>query len=188
MRKLGMELERQINEANEYYREKEIALIYKKPTPVQIVRVNYPKRSRAKIIEAYYKTPSTTDYNGIYQGLYIDFEAKETNSKTSFPLANIQPHQINHLKKVFAHKGIAFIIFKWVYFDKTYVMDLKYILPWYSSGRKSIPYSAFLKDAWQIKTGDSPCLNYLKCVDKIINAQKLDNFFFTNERFEEGDY
>ena len=183
-----MELERQINEANEYYREKEIALIYKKPTPVQIVRVNYPKRSRAKIIEAYYKTPSTTDYNGIYQGLYIDFEAKETNSKTSFPLANIQPHQINHLKKVFAHKGIAFIIFKWVYFDKTYVMDLKYILPWYSSGRKSIPYSAFLKDAWQIKTGDSPCLNYLKCVDKIINAQKLDNFFFTNERFEEGDY
>ena len=65
MRKLGMELEKQINEANEYYRENEIALIYKKPTPVQIVRVNYPKRSRAKIIEAYYKTPSTTDYNGI---------------------------------------------------------------------------------------------------------------------------
>ncbi len=56
MRKLGMELEKEINIANEYYRDNQIALIYKKPTPVQIVRVNYPKRSRAKIVEAYYKT------------------------------------------------------------------------------------------------------------------------------------
>lgn len=64
----GMRLENDINDSNKYYRELDKALIYKKPTPVQVVHVDYPKRQRAKITEAYYKTPSTTDYNGVYRG------------------------------------------------------------------------------------------------------------------------
>ena len=73
------------------------AVIYKKPTPVQIVKVDYPRRESAKIVEAYYKVPSTTDYNGIYRGKYIDFEAKETKAKT-FPFINIR---LNTLKKYY---------------------------------------------------------------------------------------
>ena len=69
----GMRLENDINDSNKYYRELDKALIYKKPTPVQVVHVDYPKRQRAKITEAYYKTPSTTDYNGVYRGKYIVF-------------------------------------------------------------------------------------------------------------------
>ncbi len=96
----GMSLEDDLNKSNEYYLETERALIHKKPIPVQIVRVDYPQRSSAKIVEAYYKTPSTTDYNGIYRGKAIDFEAKETKSKSSFPLKNIHPHQVKHLQRV----------------------------------------------------------------------------------------
>ena len=70
----GMRLENDINDSNKYYRELDKALIYKKPTPIQVVHVDYPKRQRAKITEAYYKTPSTTDYNGVYRGKYIDFK------------------------------------------------------------------------------------------------------------------
>ena len=61
----GMLFENELNLSNEYYRNIGRALIYKKPTPVQIVKVDYPTRSKAKIVEGYYKTPSTTDYNGI---------------------------------------------------------------------------------------------------------------------------
>ena len=64
---LGMDLESVINDSNEFYLANDIAVIHKKPTPVQIVKVDYPMRSKAVITEAYYKIPSTTDYNGIYR-------------------------------------------------------------------------------------------------------------------------
>ena len=40
----GMELEDDINFANKYYLNNKIAVIHKKPIPIQIVEVNYPNR------------------------------------------------------------------------------------------------------------------------------------------------
>src|SRR5690625_4144683 len=85
----GMSLEEDINNTNQYYLDTNTADIHKKPTPIQVVKVHYPKRSAAVITEGYYQQTSTTDYNGLYRERYIDFEAKETKNKTSFPLANI---------------------------------------------------------------------------------------------------
>ena len=60
----GMTLEDDINQTNEYYNLKEIALVYKKPTPIKVVQVEYPKN---RIREAYFNEPSTLDYTGIYR-------------------------------------------------------------------------------------------------------------------------
>ena len=57
----GMNLEDDLNVTNEYYRNNDIAIIYKKPTPITIVKVDYKSRQDAVIKEAYFKTPSTTD-------------------------------------------------------------------------------------------------------------------------------
>ena len=107
----GMGLENILNQTNELYRLQKRAVIHKKPTPIQVVKVNYPARSAAQITEAYFRQASTTDYNGVYKGRYIDFEAKETKNKTSFPLKNIHEHQLEHMKECCEQGGIALVIF-----------------------------------------------------------------------------
>lgn len=164
----GMGLEKDINDSNTFYRETERALIYKKPTPVQVVRVDYPKRSSAKIIEGYYKTPSTTDYNGLYRGKYIDFEAKETKSKISFTFKNIHEHQIKHLKMVKQHGGIAFVIIRFHAYNETYLLDATIITSAYEDqNQKSIRYEKVKETGFLIGEGFSPRLKYLDIVDTL---------------------
>ena len=56
----GMDLEELINETNEYYLEKDKALIFKKPTPIGISEAVYTPRGRI-IKNGYFKSPSTLD-------------------------------------------------------------------------------------------------------------------------------
>lgn len=164
----GMSLEDDLNKSNEYYVETNRALIHKKPIPIQIVKVDYPQRSSAKITEAYYKVPSTTDYNGIYRGRAIDFEAKETKSKTSFPFKNIHPHQIKHLERVLTHGGIGFVIIRFTYYDETYLIDATFLIEQYHhSTRKSIPYETLKEAGSLISQGLTPRLRYLDNVDEL---------------------
>ena len=161
----GMDLEHDINLSNEYYNEKGIALIYKRPTPINIVKVDYTHG--AKITSAYFEEQSTTDYNGIYKGRYVDFEAKSTKSKTSFPLANITQHQIEHLKKVNKQGGIAFFIIQFEKHEKVFLLDSVYVIDFYENGkRKSIPYEDVLKHGIEIKKGYNPRLYYIDAIEQ----------------------
>lgn len=162
----GMSLEEDLNMTNKYYLDKEIAVIYKKPTPITIVNVDYKTRSKAKIVEAYFKLPSTTDYNGVYQGKAIDFEAKETSSKTSFPLSLIHKHQLNHLKAVDKQKAISFVIIRFTYYNETYLIKSKDLFKFIESNtRKSITYLWIKETGIRIPSGVYPPLDYLKTIN-----------------------
>jgi recombination protein U len=172
----GMSLEKVLNETNEYYLANNIAMIHKKPIPIQIVKVDYPNRQGAVIKEAYYKVPSTTDYNGLYNGYHIDFEAKETQNKTSFPLQNIHEHQIKHLVDIDRHGGISFLIIHFKHFDEIYILKAKDLNEFYirsKSGRKSISYKELKKRGYLIKEGYHPRIDYLKIVDLFILSLEI---------------
>lgn len=161
----GMNLENDINITNEYYKNKDIAYIYKKPTPIKLVKVNYQK---GLINEAYFQTPSTTDYNGIYKEKYIDFEAKETNSKTSFSLSNIHTHQIEHLINVKRHGAISFLIVRFNLLDETYFLSSENLENFIKNNkRKSIPLSFFKSYGTIIKIKYCPRIDYLEVVNKL---------------------
>lgn len=164
----GMELEEDINFANKYYLNNDIAVIHKKPIPIQIVEVNYPNRSSAMITKAFYKTPSTTDYNGLWNGKYIDFEAKETNSATSFSLNNIHEHQIEHMQRILNHGGITFIIVRFKKIDKTFILPFKKFIFFYdrakNGGRKSIKLSEFEETAFELSFNYKIRLDYITII------------------------
>ena len=169
----GMNLEDELNQTNEYYRDMDIAYIYKKPTPIKITKVDYPSRDKTIIKEAFFTVPSTTDYNGLYKGYYIDFEAKETQSKTSFALSNIHPHQIKHLENIKRHNGISFLIVRFTTLNLTYLLRTEDFIDYLNNNdRKSIELDYFKEKGYLIKDGYNPRVDYLKIVDQIIGGTK----------------
>ena len=159
----GMDLESLINEACNYYLEHDLAIIYKKPTPIGVVDVDY--KNGAVINKAYFKEPSTLDYNGIYKGEYIEFDAKECQSKTSFPLSNIHLHQIKHIEKIIQHGGIAFLIISMN--NNYYLFKGSDLIDFINSNkRKSIPYSVIEELGVILKVNYNIGLDYLKGIDK----------------------
>ena len=161
----GMILEDLINETNEYYLKKDIALIYKKPTPIGISKVKYEDGKKI-LTKGYFKEKSTLDYNGLYEGLYLDFEAKESLSNTAFPLSNIKTHQTNHIRNVIKHHGISFLIIK-INKEFYYLDGHDYLDFIDSEKRKSIPLEYLKEKGYQLNLGYNPSLDYLKIVDQL---------------------
>ena len=161
----GMDLEDIINKTNDYLLSKKIAVIYKKPTPIGVVKVDY-ENNKQIITKAYFSNPSTLDYNGVYKGKYVEFDAKNTESKTSFPLANIHKHQLNHIRNILEHQGIAFLIIR--------INSLFYLLNGTdlinfidNNERKSIPYNYIKEVGYELEYNYLKGLNYIKYVDII---------------------
>lgn len=164
----GMGLEEEINVANDFYLANRLAVIHKKPTPITIVNVDYPARSAAKITEAYFKQASTTDYNGVYQGHYIDFDAKETKNKTSFPLKNFHQHQIDHLANVLSQGGLGFVIIKFTSLNENYVYPASHLIyEWQlHKGKQSISYETIVTHSYRIPESLTSSLDYLVALDE----------------------
>ncbi|MBQ6546798.1 MAG: Holliday junction resolvase RecU [Bacilli bacterium] len=156
-----MTLEAELNESNKYYLDNDIAVIYKKPTPVKVV-----KQINEKIVNAYFEKPSTTDYNGLYDGKYVDFEAKET-TRTAFPLANIHAHQIKHMERVLRHGGICFLIVRFTKINETYLLFGREFINFINtSPRKSVPIDYFREKGHLIKDKLMPKIDYIEIIDK----------------------
>ena len=172
----GMLFEELINDTNQQYLNRDIAVIYKKPTPIQIVDVSYPSRSQAKIQEAYYKESSTTDYNGVYRGYYVDFDAKQCNSLTSFPLSNVHTHQVRHLERIERHGGIGFLLIYFNKLGKIFLLKAKDLIEFEKratdGGRKSISLEEMEEKCIEIKESFPIRVPYLNAIDLIIEERK----------------
>ncbi|WP_236913311.1 Holliday junction resolvase RecU [Clostridium sp. Cult1] len=164
-----------INLANLSYKRKGIALIQKIATPMK------PIRRGKKIVSAYYEEKSTLDYIGVYEGVPIAFDAKETKEETRFPLSNIQNHQISFMGNWNKHGGITFLLIYFTKLNAVYRLDW-ITLGWYwrqyqenrgKRGFGSIPLSEFECNCKQLNSRDGIILDYLEGIkdgyEKIAN-------------------
>lgn len=168
----GMFLEHIINDSNTYYLSKDKAVIYKKPTPIKVLNVKYVTNKGALIDQAVFSDTSTLDYNGLYKGKYIEFDAKECKSTTSFPLSNIKPHQIEHIKNIIRHDGIAFLI---IFMNNNfYLLDGQKLIDFIEKNeRKSLPFDLIKQEGHIIKEGYMPRIDYLSVIDEIYLKEEI---------------
>lgn len=162
----GMFLEHIINNANTYYLSKDIAVIYKKPTPIKVLNISYRSAKTTLIDKAVFSETSTLDYNGIYKGKYVEFDAKECKNKTAFPLSNIKEHQVLHIRNILRHGGIVFLI---IFMNNKFILfkgeDLIDFID--NTERKSIPWEIIEKKGHIIKEGYMPRIDYIKVIDEV---------------------
>jgi recombination protein U len=146
------DLETRIRKANLRYRKDKLAIIQKLEVPIRMTT------------QGMVATLSTVDFYGEYSytingakiAVPIAFEAKETLSNTSFPLANIHQHQLEYLK-LWTHiggDGFFLIHFKKLYPDQAFVTPVELVDSyWNTNKRKSIPIADFDK-TWLIEIDD----------------------------------
>lgn len=122
---MGMAFEADVTKSCDFYREKGVSDIYKRPTPIKVVKMS--KTKPGMIEEAYFEEKSTTDYVGIYKGRYIDFECKET-IHDEIPYHMIREQQYRHLENIIRLGGIGFFLVSFKRAQEVYLIDAKIIL------------------------------------------------------------
>lgn len=160
----GSTLEEFINLTNDVYREKNLAIIQKIPTPITPVKINNENKT---ITLAYFSEKSTVDYMGVVQGIPVCFDAKET-SQGYLALQNIHKHQIDFMVDFEKQQGVAFMLVYFKMYDEYYYLPFKDIYKFWQAanngGRKSIPYKAFDKK-YIIKQKGKFYVHYLEALN-----------------------
>ncbi|WP_033166667.1 Holliday junction resolvase RecU [Clostridium sp. KNHs205] len=168
----GSALEELINLTNTRYREKNLALIQKIPTPITPITIDKENRH---ITLAYFGEKSTVDYIGTVQGIPICFDAKECASDT-FALQNIHEHQVEFMKDFEKQGGIAFLLLYYSKKNHYHYLPLKDLLAFWNrakeGGRKSFRFEE-LEAENAIDCINSIYIHYLVNVSK--DAEARDN-------------
>lgn len=148
----GMDFENMVNRANAYYINTGQCAVIKVPTPWKILWKNC--NGYRVPLKAWPEAKSWLDYIGCINGKPITFDAKECKNKTSFPLANIKPHQMQELKTWVENGGRAFILVRFTEHQEIYLLPCAILMEYYeqslNGGRKSIPYSVFEKKCFKV--------------------------------------
>lgn len=162
----GKQLESLLNATNAQYRRNNWALVDKIPTPIKKIR-NYNGSTFIAVWEA----KSSVDFQGVYNGRSIVFEAKQTKETTRFDLDNIKDHQIRYLEQAEQQGAITFVIIDFYKLDEVYLVPADYVVQCYHKAqegeRKSIPIEAIREFGMRVRSGRGVVLDYLATLDKM---------------------
>ena len=168
----GSTLEEMINRTNDKYREDNLALIQKIPTPITPITID---KSTRHITLAYFEQKSTVDYIGVVQGIPVCFDAKECNTRT-FPLQNIHEHQYRFMKEFEAQGGIAFLLLYYSNINQLHYLRFEKLKEFYErmeqGGRKSFRLEE-LEPEFDIVGKNGVLVPYLEGIQRDLNMRDI---------------
>ncbi|PGY16310.1 Holliday junction resolvase RecU [Bacillus cereus] len=170
----GMHFEKLINLTNEMYQREGVALINKRPTPVKVIKSN-----GSQVINGFYEAKSTVDYDGVYKGRAIAFEAKSTEKDTRFDLKNIAQHQLDYLEKAEKMGAICFFLIEFSKDKSVFAVPLSIIQSYVRmshqpKGKKSIPRTDFDIYGYLVEQTERAPVDYLQYVDEAVTPVMFD--------------
>ncbi|QBQ07508.1 Holliday junction-specific endonuclease [Spiroplasma gladiatoris] len=136
----GMYLETIINNCLEFWISLGL-LVQKMPVNNKLISIEN------NIIKAKLDKNQFCDYNGIYKGFYLEFEAKET-SKNYFDLNNLKKNQVDKLDLIMKLKGLTFILIYFHMYDKYFCLNYSYIKKF---RKKKIEYDWFINNCYELQ-------------------------------------
>jgi recombination protein U len=162
----GMAFEKLINLANEMYQTGGVALINKRPIPVKVL-----KSKGGSVLNGFYEAKSTVDYDGVYKGRAIAFEAKSTEKATRFDLKNIAQHQLDYLEKAEKMGAICFFLIEFSKDKSVFVVPLSIIQSYVRmshqpKSKKSIPRVDFGIYGYLVGQTERAPIDYLQYIDE----------------------
>lgn len=158
----GTALERRIEFTNQRYCDLGLGRVDKIATPVKVIELE-----NGLITKGYFEKPSTVDFVGIIQGVFVAFDAKETEA-ASFPLNNIHPHQVEFMEDVTKQGGLAFVILHFKRYEEYFLLPLPLLLEYYrNEDAKRIPYKE-MKRCIPIELDDTGMLRYIDALNELV--------------------
>lgn len=167
--KRGQAFEYTLDYTNKLYKNKGVALINKRPTPVKVI-----KSRGTRVLTGFFEAKSTVDYDGVYNGKAIYFEAK-TTKLPRFPLDMLHDHQAKYLDQVEKQGAISFLIVEMRRLQDVFLvpnnMLQKYIKNARAGGKKSISIDDLEVYAHLIESKNGVPLDYLSVVDDLVDGE-----------------
>ena len=161
----GLYLEEWIEQTNQVYNNKGLAVITKIPTPWKVQRNYTPYTKQYQITSAFPEKKSTVDFGGTASKQSIWFDVKATKNETSCRLSNIHSHQIEYLHKVAKQGGKAFILIHSTFLKKTWILWIDQLVQFMNTvTRKSIPFQWLEENCEEVPKGNGVMLDYLPIV------------------------
>ncbi|PEL17594.1 Holliday junction resolvase RecU [Bacillus wiedmannii] len=170
----GMAFEKLINLSNEMYQREGVALINKRPTPVKVL-----KSAGGRVLNGFYEAKSTVDYDGVYKGRAVAFEAKSTQSLTRFDLSNIAQHQLDYLEKAEKMGAVCFFLIEFskdqtVFLVPTSVVQSYVRMSHQPNGKKSISRADFDIYGYLVEQTERAPVDYLQYIDEAVAPVMFD--------------
>ncbi|PGC22739.1 Holliday junction resolvase RecU [Bacillus wiedmannii] len=170
----GMAFEKLINLANEMYQRRGVALINKRPTPVKVL-----KSKGGRVLNGFYEAKSTVDYDGVYKGRAVAFEAKSTQSLTRFDLSNIAQHQLDYLEKAEKMGAVCFFLIEFSKDQTVFLVPASVIQSYVRmshqpNGKKSISRADFNIYGYLVEQTERAPVDYLQYIDEAVAPVMFD--------------
>lgn len=161
-----MFLETFINKTIDFYNNNHLCWIRKQNLFVT------PTKVHKQEIHGKLKSKNDVDYYGIYKGIFVCFEAKQT-IQPKFLLSNIKEHQWKFLENISLYGGISFLILSFLSENVFYAISFKNLQKIKQNNIKSLNFEIIQKYGFKLEIKLPGIIDIISFLENQINEIKL---------------